>query len=445
VRRRTVKDGGGAITGHPTAALARAGGGRGDLPPRLSRAEQSNTSVIFGDRLILKLFRKLEPGVNPDLEIGRFLTEKAAFPHTPPVVGWLEYRGGAADQRRKAEPLTVGILQEYVQNEGDAWSYTLNALGRFFERVLARRGEARVPEAPRPDQGLVASALALAALPPEEEVERRREALPPGYEPELSGAYLDAARLLGERTAELHRALASDATAADFAPEPFGTLYQRSLYQSMRSLTGRALQLLDERRRHLAGPAAELAEAVLERRPAVLDRFGALLGRRLAAQRIRIHGDYHLGQVLYTGRDFQIIDFEGEPARALSERRIKRSPLRDVAGMLRSFDYAGHSELARQVEGGLVSQHDAAALAGWARWWQHWTSATFLAAYLERLGWGGDGAGDLVPPEPGDLARLLDVYLLEKAIYELRYELNNRPGWVAIPLAGILELLEGGA
>jgi maltose alpha-D-glucosyltransferase/alpha-amylase len=169
--------------------------------------------------------------------------------------------------------------------------------------------------------------------------------------------------------------------------------------------------------------------------------------------------------VLYTGRDFLIIDFEGEPARALSERRIKRSPLRDVAGMVRSFDYAAHSELARQIEGALVSRDDAPALAGWARWWQHWVSARFLAAYLRRLGWnenaaggaaegaGGEagatggqaGAAELVPPTAEHLAVLLDVYLLEKAIYELRYELNNRPDWVAIPLAGILALLEGAA
>jgi maltose alpha-D-glucosyltransferase/alpha-amylase len=291
----------------------------------------------------------------------------------------------------------------------------------------------------------VDAALALRGLPPEEEAERRREALPDGFEPDLLGAYLDSARLLGERTAELHRALASEAGSADFAPEAFGTLYQRSLYQSMRALTGRSLQLLGERRGSLGGRAAELAEALLARRQEVLDRFGVLLGRRLEAQRIRIHGDYHLGQVLFTGRDFLIIDFEGEPARALSERRIKRSPLRDVAGMLRSFDYAGHSELARQVEGGLVSRADAAALAGWARWWQHWVSATFLAAWLDRLGWGSGDAGGLVPAGAEDLGALLSVYLLEKAIYELRYELNNRPDWVAIPLAGLLQLLEGGA
>ncbi|HEX2164955.1 MAG TPA: maltose alpha-D-glucosyltransferase [Thermoanaerobaculia bacterium] len=458
-RRRGFKGGGGELSGHITAAFGRAGGARGELPPRLSKAEQSNTSLIFGDRFILKLFRKLEPGVNPDLEVGRFLTERAGFPHTPEVAGWLELLRGGQGQRRKAEPLTVGILQTFVQNEGDAWSYTLDSLGRFFERVLTRREQAAVPPAPEPADGLVPAALFVASLPrggeapaPHEAGERDRE-LPPGYEPELIGGYVDSARLLGERTAELHLALAGDAGDPDFAPEPFGTLYQRSLYQSMRTLTGRALQLLSERRGRLGGQAGELAETLLDRRAEVLERFGALLERRLAAERVRIHGDYHLGQVLYTGRDFLIIDFEGEPARALGERRIKRSPLVDLAGMLRSFDYASHSELARQIDGALVSADDAPALAGWGRWWRHWVSAHFLAAYLGRLGWaglagaggGGEAAGGarLVPNDPADLALLLEVFLLEKAIYELRYELNNRPDWVAIPLAGILDLLGG--
>jgi maltose alpha-D-glucosyltransferase/alpha-amylase len=448
---RRFGDDGGQMSGHRTAAFERlaAAGATDELAPRLSKAEQSNTSIVFGDRFILKLFRKLEPGVNPDLEVGRFLTERAGFPHTPAVAGWLDLRRGGERERRKAEPLTVGILQEFVQNEGDAWSFTLGSLGRFLERVLTRREDAALPAAPPPPGGLVPTALALAALPePDPEGRGERPEMPDGFEPELIGNYLDSARLLGMRTAELHLALASDSNDADFAPEPFGTLSQRSLYQSMRTLTGRSLTLLDERSGKLTGQAAELAGELLARRGAVLDRFGALLERKLAAQRIRTHGDYHLGQVLYTGRDFLIIDFEGEPARALSERRIKRSPLRDVAGMLRSFDYAAHSELARQIEGALVSRDDAPALAGWARWWQHWVSARFLAAYLERLGWrdGGDGGeGGLLPPAADDLATLLDVYLLEKAIYELRYELNNRPDWVAIPLAGILELLGGAA
>ncbi len=437
-RRRCFTADGGELAGRTTAAFKELGGARGELEPRMSRAEQSNTSVIFGDRFILKLFRKLEPGVNPDLEIGRFLTERAGFPHTPPVAGWLEVRRGGASERRKGEPMTVGILQGFAKNEGDAWSFTLNAVGRFFERVLMRRQESAVPPPP-PVPGRVldlAAALAAGADGAGE---------PAGFDAGLLGTYLDSARLLGRRTAELHRALAGDGGTADFAPEPFGTLYQRSLYQSMRTLTGRSMQHLAAQRSRLSGRAAELTDELLARRDDVLDRFGGLLGRKLDAQRIRTHGDYHLGQVLYTGRDFLIIDFEGEPARALSERRIKRSPLRDVAGMLRSFDYAAHSELARQVGGGLVGAEDAAVLTAWARWWQRWVSAAFLGAYLAAPEAADDGAAPrLLPADPADLALLLDVYLLDKAIYELRYELNNRPEWVPIPLTGILQLLAGG-
>ncbi|HEX2252440.1 MAG TPA: putative maltokinase, partial [Thermoanaerobaculia bacterium] len=424
----------GRFVGEKTEMLAQLDGSR--TPVRRIAAEQSNTSIIFGDRLILKLFRKVEPGLNPDLEIGRFLTQEGRFPHTPSVAGSLAFEPHG--RRKGDEPRTVGILQQYAMNEGDAWSYTLDSVGRFYERVLARSAEGGVPPAPVPRDTPVTLAGELRERP------SGSEEPPPGLDPGLLGTYLDSARTLGHRTAEMHLALASDTASADFAPEPFGTLYQRSLYQSMRSLTGRSLQLLEDRRDRLADSEAEAAERLLAGRDGVLERFGGLLGGKLDAQRIRIHGDYHLGQVLYTGRDFLIIDFEGEPARALSERRIKRSPLRDVAGMLRSFDYAAHAELRRQREGGLVSEEEAAELAGWAAHWQRWVSATFLAAYLDRLGWGG-GEGELLPGGADELALLLDVYLLEKALYELRYELNNRPGWVGIPLAGILQLVEGAA
>jgi maltose alpha-D-glucosyltransferase / alpha-amylase len=452
--RRSFRHGQGEISGATTAPFRRAGGLQGELTPRVLQGEQSNTSVTFGERFILKLFRKLEPGLNPDLEIGRFLTGEAGFPHTPAVAGSLEYRR-AGRRPEGEEPLTVGVLQEYAMNEGDAWKYTLDAVGRYFERVLARRQGSAVPEAPL--AALAASQVELARRyavhrAAEEEADEqatRQERESAAARPEpgapdraLLGNYLESAELLGRRTAELHRALAGG-ESPDFAPEPFSTLGQRSTYQSMRALTGKSLRLLADRAGGLEGDAAAAAGAVLERRDEVLGRFAALLDHKLAAQRIRTHGDYHLGQVLFTGRDFLIIDFEGEPARPLTERRIKRSPLRDVAGMLRSYDYAAHSELGRQLAGGLVGRDDAAVLVGWARYWQRWVSAAYLWSYLEHLGDGGLGTAGppLVPPEKDDLEMLLDVYLLEKALYEMRYELNNRPGWVGIPLTGILGLL----
>ena len=403
-----------------TAGAFRETLGEGPVPePSILKGEQSNTSIRFGDRFVLKLFRRLEPGVNPDLEIGRFLTERTTFRHAPRVAGWLEVRDGR-------EALTLGILNVFVPNEGDAWTYTLDILGRYFERVMtaADRGDrGEQPAAPVPEEPL----LALAGQETPAEVRER------------IGIYLQSAQLLGERTAELHIALASRPDEADFAPEPFSLLYQRSLYQSMRSLTGRTFQLLRQHLDSLPEPARAEAEEVLAAQDRIVQRFGSLVGGKISATRIRTHGDYHLGQVLYTGKDFVILDFEGEPARALSERRLKRSPFRDVAGMLRSFQYAAHAKLHEEAEAGLVPAGSLPALESWALDWERWTSAAFLRAYLDRA-----AGSSFVPSSREELGMLIDVYLLEKAVYELGYELNNRPGWIRIPLQGIRQILGKG-
>jgi len=401
-----------AATASPVFAEIR---GAGDLEPVPLKAEQSNTSVRFGDRLILKLFRKLEPGINPDLEIGRFLTEQTDFRHSPRVAGALEIRD------RRHEPMTLGILQEFVGNEGDAWSYTLDSLGRFFDRMQLAWGQQ--------DGAVLVPAEPLIDL-----AEREMSA----DDFERIGTYVPTVRLLGERTAELHIALASG-KGKDFEPEPFSELYQRSLYDSMRSLTKKNLRLLRQRLSALPAATLPAAEWVLAAEDRLLERFHRLTSRKLAAERIRTHGDYHLGQVLYTGRDFVILDFEGEPARSLSERRLKRSPMRDVAGMIRSFQYAAYVALVEEAAAGMAPPEALPALEGWALYWEQWVSATFLQAYLQRA----RGAGFL-PPSPEEREILLDCYLLEKAIYELGYELNNRPDWVRTPLQGIRQILGEG-
>jgi maltose alpha-D-glucosyltransferase/alpha-amylase len=243
---------------------------------------------------------------------------------------------------------------------------------------------------------------------------------------------------LGERTAELHLALGSAPDDPAFAPEPFSTLYQRSLYQSMRTAAGRTLLLLEQRLPELAGEVRSDAEWTLAARDRILARFAALLERKIEAVRIRCHGDYHLGQVLYTGRDFVILDFEGEPARPISERRLKRTPLRDVAGMLRSFHYAAHAALFEEAKRGLAFEPALPGLERALQSWERWASAVFLRAYLDRARAGGAG---FLPAAREELALLLEVNLLEKAVYELGYELNNRPAWVRIPLAGIRQVL----
>ncbi|HKI00370.1 MAG TPA: maltose alpha-D-glucosyltransferase [Thermoanaerobaculia bacterium] len=400
-------------TASPVFAEIRGGG---DLEPAPLKAEQSNTSVRFGDRLILKIFRKLEPGVNPDLEIGRFLTAETDFRHTPRVAGALEI------QERRSEPMTLGILQEFIANEGDAWSYTLDALGRYFDRILTSWGSegtaVPVPAGPLADLA-------------------RREM--PADDFERLGTYVPTVRLLAERTAELHVALASG-RGKDFEPEPFSELYQRSLYDSMRTLTKKSFRLLRQRLKDLPEETRGTAGRVLAAEDEIVERFRRLTSRKLTAERIRTHGDYHLGQVLYTGRDFVILDFEGEPSRSLSERRLKRSPFRDVAGMLRSFQYAAYVRMFEEASEGIASPASLPALESWALYWERWVSAAFLQAYLRRA-----RSASFLPAAEEENEILLDSYLLEKAVYELGYELNNRPGWVRIPLQGIRQILGDGS
>jgi maltose alpha-D-glucosyltransferase/alpha-amylase len=410
-RRRTLKGRQGELVASTTHAFKTAAAGA-SLEPAMMKAEQSNTSVIYGDRLILKLFRRVEPGINPDLEIGRFLTARR-FPAIPAVAGALEY------QRKKDDPISLAILQVFVPGAGDAWKHSLDALGRYFERVLALPAEAR------------------AVSPPAAHLLDCLDQPLPATVPEMIGTYLESARLLGQRTAELHLALAAAPDDPNFAPEPFTALYQRSIYQSLRSLAGQNLALLRQQLPALPEPARADADAVLHREPDLLKRYRALLDRRVTGLRIRIHGDFHLGQVLHTGKDFIIIDFEGEPARSLSERRIKRMPLRDVAGMLRSFHYASHAALRELRSRGMIGTPDIETLEPWARFWHHWVSVVYLHAYRDAAGEGG-----FLPKSAAELRVLLDAFLLDKAIYELGYELNNRPGWVRIPLRGILALLD---
>jgi maltose alpha-D-glucosyltransferase/alpha-amylase len=303
------------------------------------------------------------------------------------------------------------------QNEGDAWGYTQESLGRYFQYALAQpRGQ----ELSVPGKHLLSL---LKEIPP-----LAREA---------TGHYLVSAQLLGQRTAELHLALASVRDDQNFAPEPFTFMYQTSLYQSMRGFTLRILQLLQEELETVPEETKEPVQQVLNLEKAIIERYQLIHGQKISGMRIRCHGDYHLGQLLYTGKDFIIIDFEGEPARSLSERRLKRSPLRDVAGLIRSFHYASHHALIRQVSLAAHPEDDLTMLQNWAQYWYTWVSVAFLASYLDSM-----SQGHLLPEDPEQIKILLDAYILEKAIYEVGYELNNRRDWVKVPLQGVLQVME---
>jgi maltose alpha-D-glucosyltransferase/alpha-amylase len=261
------------------------------------------------------------------------------------------------------------------------------------------------------------------------------EAILPILVEERLGSYVEAARLLGERTAALHTCLACDDTEKDFTPEAFNPFQLRSLFQSMRNMAVQSLSVLKTKLRALPEAVRPDAEMVIGSQPDIIRRLRSIADLRAGGMRIRVHGDYHLGQVLHTGKDFLIIDFEGEPARSINERRFKRTALADVAGMLRSFDYVAQTALARQIERGLITEETRKWIEPWSRFWSQWTSRIFLKAYFDHAQKAG-----FLPKTPAEIKTLLDASLLNKALYELHYELNNRLAWAWIPLRGIAEL-----
>jgi len=417
-RNRTYDSNGGAEMRVTTSTGLRRLVGNGasaagiDLTVARTSVEQSNTSVVFGHRVVMKIFRRAQEGVNPDLEIGRYLTDRG-FAHSAPVLGALEYQSG------KGEPRTLGVLNEYVPNEGDAWHYTLDALGLFYESAVQML----------PDETL--------DIPPWGSVLDLLATAPPDPVADAIGPYLDSAEMLGRRTAEMHAVLAAGETEP-FRPEPFTTLYQRSLYQSMRVQVRPTLQLIRRVLDGLEGAGRADAEVLLDSEAPLLETLGSIRGHRIDASRIRVHGDYHLGQVLHAGRDFVIIDFEGEPSRSPTERRIKRSALSDVAGIVRSYQYATEAGLRTYAERGLVLPDHYEALARRGHAWQTWVTIRFLAGYLDEA----DGQS-FVPSDRDDVHALLSAHMLDKALYELRYDLGHRPDWAPIPLRGIASMLEG--
>ena len=380
------------------------------LAIRRGSAEQSNTSILFGDRLILKLFRRQDVGANPDCEVGRYLTEKANFDRVPPFAGSIEY------ESKDGQSVTLAMLQGLVANEGDGWKWTIEELDRYYETC------ATVP-IPENLGDELASVLELSAQRPSSAAR------------EHVGLYLESAATLGKRTAEMHLALASPTDDPAFSPEPFSPEELQFLIKELQEHAASVFDVLKERVSSLPDELLEISASVLSRRRRIIQHFATFGARDSGAslpQRIRIHGDYHLGQVLRVKTDFVILDFEGEPARSLAYRRSKQCALKDVAGMLRSFSYAAYATLinytARHPE-------DLATLEPWARFWERSVAAEFVRAYRQ-----ASRGADFLPADESDFQNLLDAFLLDKALYEVLYELNSRPAWVRIPLMGIMSL-----
>lgn len=379
--------------------------------PAVMKTEQSNTSIAYGTRVILKLYRRLGEGANPDLEIGRLLTQMN-FPHIPHLSGSLEY------QREKGESITVGLLQQFVENEGDAWNFTLRSLESFFDRVQSKRSE--LPVTAGPDIPLLD--LSYRTIPPPVQ--------------KWIGAYLDSAKLLGQCTAELHQALSQHPSIPEFSPEPISREYLVDRHHSMTELTTNTLNSLEKHLPNLPHDVRNDAQEILQQQDRIFQYYEDFLTVSHSCMRIRCHGDFHLGQVLWTGRKFMIIDFEGEPARSLRERKMKHSPIIDVTGMLRSFHYAPYAALHQRLSGAGSLENEQQESMLWAEFWYQWVSASFLRGYLPLA-----SSTAFWPSSWRDTKILFDTYLMEKAVYELAYELNNRPDWVIIPLQGLRHLL----
>ncbi len=384
------------------------------LAARVGSAEQSNTSILYGKELILKLFRRLQPGENPDVEIGRFLTEVAKFPRIAPFYGEISITPAGGQKT------TVAMLQGLVTNQGDGWQWFLEQLSGFYASVAQLAGPADMAS-----PGFVTLPAA------RHEVREHAETA------------LEAAALLGRRTAEMHQALATPTDDPAFSAEPSTP---EDLSRDARRIEAQIAATLDAVKAKLptfVDLIADDAALLLSRRRDLIRRAQAIEGARVHGKRIRIHGDYHLGQTLRTAGesgdagsgDFVLLDFEGEPARPLIERRQKQSPLKDVAGMVRSFSYAAFSGLDKFMAAEHGGQVSSDALSSWARLWQNSMSAEFLRAYAEKM----SGQPGLLPP-PEEAQSLFTAYLLEKALYELLYELNNRPAWLRIPIGGILTM-----
>jgi maltose alpha-D-glucosyltransferase/alpha-amylase len=374
--------------------------------------QQSNSSVKVGGQWVIKLIRRVEDGENPEVEIGRYLTRTVGFAHSPPTLGAI-----TLGQKRGRKTATIAVLQKYIPNNGDAWSYAQREITSYLRRVSL--------ESP------------LDYLPPT--IEDLLNGDYASIEPrifELIGPILTSAQLLGQRTAELHLAFAQTTEGA-FVQEPLSREDRLRLHQHLLTSASRCLQSLHAYTNQLTGHVKEDAKKILANEERIFKTFITIRDRNIVANKIRIHGDYHLGQVLVCHNDFVIIDFEGEPTNSIRERTLKQCPLRDVAGMLRSLDYAGKSACSSFHTDFRTPNFTTNQLLSWVELWSTWMSAQFLKGYFIT-----SRSSSYLPREMPHLITLLKVFLLEKALYEVEYELGHRPDWIHIPIEAVIRMID---
>jgi maltose alpha-D-glucosyltransferase/alpha-amylase len=368
--------------------------------PTIQNTKDGNTIITFGDQFVLKFFHQLWAGTNPELEVGRLLTGKS-FSHSPQLLGALEYNDG------RQGPMTLAVATAFVPQAKNAWDFMLDALGRYYERVTAEVAQSHEP-------------------PAEEDTTS-----------DYVGTSLETARLLGKQTAELHLALATDSPNGEFSIQPITPHYLRSVFQSMRSLAIQNLRLLKKRAKSLPADLATEAQKVIELEPVILQRYYQLVTGNFDAARIRTHGDLHLGQILWTGRDFVFLDFEGDHTVPVSERCIKRSPFQDVARVLRSFHHAAYAGFDQQVERGAITRESLPRFEPWIRHWNRMISRAYLQAYCQEL----QNTG-ILPRDEQKLRILLLAYILNQVMDELGDDLRQRTDNVRAPLQAIIHLTD---
>jgi len=409
-RARRIKGAQGEIEALRLPELRKFMGASSPPKPLAGRNEQNNSSVIFEDKLLLKLFRRVEPGVNPELEMGRFLNSHG-FSNCQTVAGSLEYAGQAGSR------FTLAVVHALIPSATNAWDFALDALGRYYDRVITWVAQGQ------------------SAPPLSEPV----HLLQPDFQPQVAetvGTFLESARLLGVRSAELHRVLASDFANKNFTPETSTPHHRRAVFQSMRNLAVQNLRLLRRQAGVLSAETQPLAQRVAELEPNIIQSYRALSDLRVSALRLRLHGDFRLSQALWTGKDFVFIDFEGESSMPISERRLKHSPMRDVAMMLRSFHYAAAVGLEQHVQRGSIPPENMLRYQSWLRYWNLWVGVAYLKAYFQAI-----SGAKILPDEEEAMRTMLRAYLLDRMMNEVGRQLREGGDHLEIPLAGTLFVL----
>lgn len=377
----------------------------GELKPKLVSSGQGYSSISYDNEFLLKMYRKVDRSINPDSETSRYLSETAGFAHVPTF-------SGTIDLLSEGEPVTLGMMQRIGENHGDGHSYVLERIGNFIERVLAR-DKTPLQNALNQDRHSLTNAVGYDELPIE-------------VQELLGGRGSEQARLLGVRIGEMHLALASGTGTKEFAPEDFSLHYQRSLFAGLQTLVRESYQSQRNQLKHVPDSVKPDVEQLLERKSDVVTLLKRIYDHKLDAAKIRIHGGLDLTKILLTGKDIAIQDFGGNPDRSYSERRLKRSPLRDVAAMIRSFYYVAYEGFLHDSP---VPSPETLSLLPYADFWAHYMSGFFVKAYLQTV-----QGSSLIPGTPADVQMMLDTYLLERGLFDLNDELNQRPDWVHAPL-----------